>query len=125
MFNPLQFLIATAALHGHIVFTNQWDKARTVIAFGQAKAAVQFPESHEFKQEGPMPSSHNFERVYGPDTLKIMAAAFDSAHKCLPAKFRENDQARRKLALLILRHIERGEHNPRCLADLAVLDFLR
>jgi hypothetical protein len=72
-----------------------------------------------------MPSSHNFERVYGPDTLKIMTTAFDNAHKCFPANFRKNDQARRKLALLILRHIERGEHDPECLADSAVLDFLR
>ncbi len=72
-----------------------------------------------------MPSSHNFERVYGPDALKIMTTAFDNAHKCLPAKLRENDQARRKLALLILRHIERGEHDPVCLADSAVLAFLR
>jgi hypothetical protein len=72
-----------------------------------------------------MPSSHNFERVYGPDTLKIMTTAFDNARKCLPAKFRKNDQARRKLALLILRHIERGEHDPEYLADSAVLDFLR
>jgi hypothetical protein len=39
-----------------------------------------------------MPSSHNFERVYGPDTLKIMTTAFDNAHKCLPANFRKNDQ---------------------------------
>ena len=72
-----------------------------------------------------MASSHNFERVYGPDSLKIMAVAFDNAHKSLPAKFQENDQARRKLALLILRHIERGEYDPERLADSAVLDFLR
>jgi hypothetical protein len=72
-----------------------------------------------------MLSSQNIERVYGPDTLKIMAAAFDNAHKCLPVKFRETDQARRKLALLIIRHMERGEHDPMSLADLAVLDFLR
>jgi hypothetical protein len=72
-----------------------------------------------------MASSHNFERVYGPDSLKIMAVAFDNAHKSLPAKFQENDRARRKLALLILRHIERGEHDPVRLAHSAVLDFLR
>ena len=55
-----------------------------------------------------MLSSHDIERVYGPDTLKIMTAAFDNAHQCLPAKFKENDHARRKLALLIIRHMERG-----------------
>jgi hypothetical protein len=75
--------------------------------------------------EGQMPSAHDIERVYGPDTLKIMATAFDNAHKCLPKKFRESDQARHKLALLVMRHIGRGERDPVCLADSAVLDFLR
>jgi hypothetical protein len=72
-----------------------------------------------------MLSSHNIERVYGPDTLKIMTTAFDNAHECLPAKFKENDRARRKLALLIIRHMERGERNPVSLATVAVLDLLR
>ena len=72
-----------------------------------------------------MASSQDIKRIYGPDTLKIMAAAFDSAHERLPAAFREKDRARRKLALLILRHTDRGELDPALLADLAVLDFLR
>jgi hypothetical protein len=72
-----------------------------------------------------MASFHNFERVYSPDSLKIMTTAFDYAHKSLPAKFHGNDRARRKLALLILRHVERGEHDPERLAASAVLDFLR
>jgi hypothetical protein len=71
-----------------------------------------------------MLSSHDIERVYGPDTLKIMTAAFDNAHQCLPAKFKENDHARRKLALLII-VIWNGGHNPVSLANVAVLDFLR
>ena len=53
-----------------------------------------------------MASSHNFERVYGPDFLKVMTTAFDYAHESLPAKLQENDRAKRRLALLILRHIE-------------------
>ena len=68
---------------------------------------------------------HNFERVYGPDTLKTITAAFDNAHECLPAEYQKSDQARRKLALLILCHIERGERDPVRLAETAVLDFLR
>jgi len=72
-----------------------------------------------------MSLSHNFERAYGPDTLKIITAAFDDAHECLPAEFQKNDHARRKLALLILRHMERGERDPARLAETAVLDFLR
>ena len=69
--------------------------------------------------------SHDFERVYGPDTLRIITAAFDNAHECLPAEFKNSERARRKLALLILRHMEHGEHNPVRLAETAVLDFLR
>ena len=72
-----------------------------------------------------MPSAHDIERAYGPDTLKIMTKAFDDALKRLPKKFRESDRARRKLALLVLRHIGRGERDPVCLADLTALDFLR
>ena len=72
-----------------------------------------------------MPSAHGIERAYGPDTLKIMAKAFDNALRRLPKKFRESDRARHKLALLVMRHIGRGERDPVCLADLAVLDFLR
>jgi hypothetical protein len=73
-----------------------------------------------------MLSSYDIERVYGPDTLKIMTAAFDNAHRCLPAtQLKENDHARRKLALLIIRHMERGKHNPASHANVAVLDFLR
>ena len=73
-----------------------------------------------------MPSAHDIEtRVYDPDTLKIMSMAFDNAHKCLPEKYRKSDQARRKLALLVMRHIGRGERDPMCVAYSAVLDFLR
>ena len=62
-----------------------------------------------------MASSHNFERVYSPDSLKVMTTAFDYAHNTLPAKLQENDRAA-QVALLILRHIERGEHDPERLA---------
>ena len=58
-----------------------------------------------------MASFYDFERVYGPDTLKIITAAFDNAHECLPATYQKNDRARRRLALIILRHIDRGEHD--------------
>lgn len=72
-----------------------------------------------------MVSSHDVKRIYDPDTLKIMTLAFDSAHKRLPTEYRENDRARRKLALLIIRHADRGELNPALLANSAMLDFLR
>jgi hypothetical protein len=90
------------------------------------KLPRKFMVTFEFKnRRGTMVLSHNFERVYGPDTLKIITAAFDNAHECLPAEFKKSEHARRKLALLILRHMERGEHDPSRLAETAVLDFLR
>ena len=72
-----------------------------------------------------MPSMHYIERVYDPATLKIMATAFDNAINCLPKKFRESERARHKLALIVMRHIGRGERYPIRLADMAALDFLR
>jgi hypothetical protein len=36
-----------------------------------------------------MPSMHNIERVYDPDTLKIMTMAFNNAHGCLPQRYRK------------------------------------
>jgi len=92
----------------HIEFTKTWDAtARTAIAFGDAKLPRKFLVTFEFKnRRGTMVLSHNFERVYDPETLKVITAAFDDAHECLPAEFRKSEHARRKLALLILRHIE-------------------
>jgi hypothetical protein len=111
----------------HIEFTKTWDAtARPAIAFCDAKLSRKFLLTFEFKnRRGTMVLSHNFERVYGPDTLKIITAAFDNAHECLPAEFKKSEHARRKLALLILRHMEHGERDPSRLAETAVLDFLR
>jgi hypothetical protein len=62
--------------------------------------------------------------VYDPETLKIMGAAFDNAWQSLPPDLKDHERARRKLALLILRHMDRGEPDAN-LSDLALLDFLR
>ena len=62
--------------------------------------------------------------VYGPDTLQIMGAAFDTALELLPPDLQGHERARRKLALLILRHMDSGEP-ARALGHLALLDFLR
>src|SRR5689334_15197542 len=74
---------------------------------------------------GWMSPSSYFESAYGPETLQIMGDAFDHAHDCLPSRFQGSAPARRKLAFLILRNMERGERDPACLAYLAALDFLR
>jgi hypothetical protein len=63
--------------------------------------------------------------VYGPDTLKVMGAAFDDAWQSLPPYLKDRERARRKLALLILRRMRRGESDAEHLSTLALLDFLK
>ena len=72
-----------------------------------------------------MSSSFDVIRVYNPDTLKLMAVAFERAWQSLPANVKDSERARRKLTLLVLRYVDRGEHDPMRPADMALLDFLR
>jgi hypothetical protein len=64
-------------------------------------------------------------RVYDPAILKSMTVAFDQAWQSLPPNMKINERARRRLALFIIRHVERGEYDAVALADRAVLDFMR
>jgi hypothetical protein len=63
--------------------------------------------------------------VYDPEALKIMSAAFDSVYEAFPPNMKDHEGARRKLALLILRHVDRGERDAERLSELALLDFMR
>jgi hypothetical protein len=62
--------------------------------------------------------------VYDPDTLRVMGTAFDDAVQALPRQFQDHERARTRLALLILRHADRGEPATH-LGSLALLDLLR
>ena len=72
-----------------------------------------------------MPSAENIKRVYTPDDLAVMANAYDKAQQRLPKEWRGNERAARKLALIIIHAVDRGEHDPEQLTDLATLAFLR
>jgi len=76
-------------------------------------------------REDEMPSFSDVKYVYDPEALKIMAAAFDTVCQVFPPDLKEHEGARRRLALLILRHMDRGEHEVARLSDLALLDFMR
>ena len=47
--------------------------------------------------------------VYGPDTRKSCAAHMTLRGNCFPQIWQDHERARRRLALLILRHMDRGE----------------
>jgi hypothetical protein len=70
-----------------------------------------------------MDSSGRIKPVYDPDTLGVMAEAFDRACRFLPNHFRHNDRMRRRLASQIIRHINEGETDPTRLADSAILSI--
>ena len=47
--------------------------------------------------------------VYGPDALQVICTEFDAAVQLLPPNLKEHERARRRLALLILQQMDRGE----------------
>jgi hypothetical protein len=71
-----------------------------------------------------MPPFSDVRYVYDAETLKMMGAAFDTAWQSFSPDLKTHEGARRKLALLILRHMDRGEPATD-LGNLALRDFLR
>jgi hypothetical protein len=72
-----------------------------------------------------MPSFSDVKYVYDPEALKTMGVAFDTACRAFPPDLRDHEGARRRLALVILRHMDRGERDATRLSELALLDFMR
>ena len=62
----------------------------------------------------------NTDRRYDPETVAVMAAAFDRVCRSLSARMNSHDDVKRTLALIILRHVDRGERDPERLADAAL-----
>ena len=63
------------------------------------------------------------DRVYPPETLVAMSTAFDNVCRSVTAQINGNDDVRRQLALIILRHVDGGELDPVRLAELAFNDL--
>ena len=59
------------------------------------------------------------DRTYSPKTVAVMGAAFDRVCKLISNEMNGNDAARRTLALIILRHVDRGECYSARLAEFA------
>ena len=89
-----------------------------------AQTAKTNREQTKTNREDMLPFSDGEHNVYGPDTLEVMCAAYDTAVQLLPPNLQDRERARRRLALLILRHMDRGE-SERDIVNLALLDFLR
>jgi hypothetical protein len=63
------------------------------------------------------------DRVYPPEAAAAMSAAFEKVCQSVSIRINGNDDMRRKLALISLRHVDKGELDPSRLAELAFSDL--
>ena len=59
------------------------------------------------------------DRSYSPETVSVMSAAFDRVCQSVSKQMNGSDDIKKTLALIILRHIDRGERNTDRLAEIA------
>ena len=59
------------------------------------------------------------DRVYPPEIVVAMSAAFDDVCRSISDRINRDAEVRRRLALIILRKVDEGEHDPMRLAHLA------
>jgi hypothetical protein len=59
------------------------------------------------------------QRVYAPETVAVMTAAFDSVSRSVSTRINGDHDVQQRLALIILRHVDQGERDPVRLADIA------
>jgi hypothetical protein len=65
----------------------------------------------------------NLDRTYNPETIAAMTAAFDRVCQSASTQINSDDDVKRRLALIILRHVDRGERDPERLADVAFREW--
>ena len=98
-------------------------------AFGLTRFEVRrecrFPCRRLEDGEDAMPPAGAIRRVYDPDALKIVTDAFDKVWQQLPENVKGAPGARRKLALIVMRHVNHEQLDPIQLADAALIDFLK
>jgi hypothetical protein len=62
-------------------------------------------------------------RSYSPETIAAMSAAFDRVCQSVSKRMNGNEDVKKTLALIILRHIDRGERDTDRLADVALREW--
>jgi len=60
---------------------------------------------------------------YCPETISVMKAALDKACRSVTEQMNGNDDIKKTLALIILRHVDRGERDPERLAETAFREW--
>jgi hypothetical protein len=62
-------------------------------------------------------------RSYSPETIAVMTAAFERVCQSLSERMKGNDELKQSLALIILRHADRGESDSERLAAIALREW--
>jgi len=65
------------------------------------------------------------DRAYSPETLAVMVAAFDRVCQSITKRMNGSDDVKKTLALIILKHVDRGECNAEQLAQIAFREWTR
>ena len=60
---------------------------------------------------------------YDPETVSVMTAAFDVVCQSISERLNRNDDVKKTLALIIIRHVDRGERDPDRLAETAFREW--
>ena len=63
-------------------------------------------------------------RSYSPETISVMTAAFDKVLQSVSREMNASEAVKKALALIILRHVDRGERNPERLAGIAFHEWI-
>jgi hypothetical protein len=63
------------------------------------------------------------DRIYPPETVAVMAAAFDRVCQSLSTRMNGNEALRETLAKIILRHVDLGERDPVRLSEGAIREL--
>ena len=63
------------------------------------------------------------DRSYSPETVSVMTAAFDRVCQSVSKQMNGSDDVKKTLALIILRHVDRGECNAERLAEIAFREW--
>ena len=63
------------------------------------------------------------DRSYSPETISVMTAAFDMVCQSVSTRMNGSDDVKQTLALIILRHADRGECNAERLAEIAFREW--
>ncbi len=63
------------------------------------------------------------DRTYSPEIVAVMSAAFDRVCQTISNRMNNSDDVKKTLALIILRHVDRGERDAQRLAEIAFREW--